>query len=140
MPGKVAAVGAIQVVVADDSPARAVRAEALRGSGMRLVGETSDGLAALELIRAHRPQVALVGDQMPGVHGAAIAAAVRREGLPTRVLVVSADPHHRCAGDAVDDGVAEWLSTQASRAEIVEAVLLCARVRPTGRATVGGES
>ena len=118
--------GLIRVVVADDSPLRAVWAEILRGSGMRLLGETTDGVAALDLIRARRPQVALVADQLPGLHGAAIATAVRDEGLPTRVLVVSANPRRPSAGDVVDDGVAEWLSTRASRAEMVDAVLLCA--------------
>ncbi|WP_301121290.1 response regulator [Mycolicibacterium fortuitum] len=114
--------GPIRVVVAHDSPTRAVWAEALRGSGMALVGETSDGLAALELIRAHRPQVALLGDWMPGMDGTAIVAAVRSEGLPTRVLMLTDYPPHTAA----EDGSAEWLSTQASRAEVVEAVLLCA--------------
>ncbi|MBP2452395.1 DNA-binding NarL/FixJ family response regulator [Mycolicibacterium lutetiense] len=100
--------------------------EILRGSGMRLLGETADGVAALELIRARRPQVALVGEQLPGLRGAAIATAVHDEGLPTRVLVVSANPRRPLTDGVVDDGVAQWLSTQASRAEIVEAVSLCA--------------
>ncbi len=115
----------IRVVVADDSPVRAVVAEALRGAGIRVVGETADGLAALELVRTHHPQVALVGDRLPGMHGAAIATAVRREGLPTRVLLLSADTDRRVADTAAEEGVAGSLSRRATRADIVETVLIC---------------
>jgi two-component system nitrate/nitrite response regulator NarL len=118
----VVVVDPIRVVVADNSPARPVIADALRGAGIRVLGETVDGSAALDLIRAHHPQVALVGERIPGVHGAALATAVRREHLPTRVLILS--PHAHAA--AADEDAAGVVPIDATRTDIVEAVLLCA--------------
>ena len=46
--------------------------------------------SALDADQEHPPQVALLDYRMPGMDGAQVAAAVRRDELPTRVLLVSA--------------------------------------------------
>lgn len=80
------------MVVGDDHPLfreGVVRALSLSGS-VNVVGEADDGAAALELIKAHLPDVALLDYRMPGMDGAQVAAAVRSYELPTRVLLISA--------------------------------------------------
>lgn len=82
----------VRVVVGDDHPLfrqGVVRALSLSGS-VNVVGEADDGAAALELIKAHLPDVALLDYRMPGMDGAQVAAAVRSYELPTRVLLISA--------------------------------------------------
>ena len=72
----------VRVVVGDDHPLfreGVVRALSLSGS-VNVVGEADDGSAALELIKAHRPDVALLDYRMPGMDGAQVAAAVRSSG------------------------------------------------------------
>jgi len=115
----------VHVVVADDHPAyRAAVVRALDASGsVIVVGEAQDGVSALQLIKAHRPDVALVDFRMPGMDGAQVAAAARRDGLPTRVLVLSADDESAIADQAVRAGAAGFLSKEASRTEIVNTVL-----------------
>ncbi|MEE6189218.1 hypothetical protein [Mycolicibacterium sp. 120320] len=54
-------------------------------------GETTDSVAALEMIRAYRPRVALINDRIPG-YGTAVAAVVHREGRPTRVRILTGLP------------------------------------------------
>jgi len=81
----------VRVVVGDDHPLfreGVVRALALSGE-VNVVGEADDGTRALELIREHRPDVALLDFRMPGMDGAQVAAAVRSNELPTRVLLLS---------------------------------------------------
>ena len=118
----------VRVVVADDHPAyRAAVVHALRASSsVTVVGEAQDGLSALQLITAHRPQVALIDLRMPGMDGAQVASAARSAGLPTRVLVLSADDESAIADRAVRAGAAGFLSKEASRTDIVNAVLACA--------------
>lgn len=98
----------VRVVVADDHPLfRDGLVRALSGSGLvEVVAEAEDGPAALALIKEHRPDVALVDHQMPGMDGAQVAAAVQRDELPTRVLLVSANTDAAIVYHALQQGAA----------------------------------
>lgn len=121
----------VRVVVADDHPLfREGLVRALTGSGqIEIAGEAANGLEALELIAAHRPDVALIDLQMPGLDGAQVAAAVVRDELPTRVLLVSAHADAALVYHALQQGAAGYLPKESSRSEIVTAVLDCAAGR-----------
>src|ERR1700757_3698570 len=82
----------VRVVVADDHPLyREGVVRALNASGsVQVVSEAEDGATALQLIKTHRPDVALVDFRMPGMDGSQIAAAIQRDELPTRGLLLSA--------------------------------------------------
>ena len=102
-----AATRKVRVVVGDDQPMfrdGVVRALASSGSS-DAVTDADDGVTALDLIRTHLPQVALLDYRRPGMDGAEVAAAVRRHDLPTRVLLVSAHDEsaivYRCRYTAV---------------------------------------
>ena len=118
----------VQVVVADDHPLfRDGLVRALTGSGLvEVVAEAEDSPSALAAIKEHRPQVALLDHQMPGMDGAQVAAAVLRDELPTRVLLVSANQDATIVYHALQQGAAGYLPKESSRAEIVNAVLDCA--------------
>src|SRR5258708_9442991 len=121
----------VRVVVGDDPPLfRDGVVRALSSSGaIDVVAEADDGLAALELIRTHKPQVALLDYRMPGLDGAQVAAAVRRDELPTRVLLISAHDESAIVYSALQNGAAGFISKESSRAELVDAVLNCAKGR-----------
>lgn len=118
----------VQVVVADDHPLfRDGLVRALTGSGLvEVVAEAEDGPSALAAIKEHQPQVALLDHQMPGMDGAQVAAAVLRDELPTRVLLVSANQDATIVYHALQQGAAGYLPKESSRTEIVNAVLDCA--------------
>src|SRR5689334_7401951 len=105
-----------------------VRALVSSGS-IEVVAEADDGLSALEAIRTHLPQVALLDYRMPGMDGAQVAAAVVRDELPTRVLLISAHDESAIVFRALQEGAAGFLPTESPCAEIVAAVLNCARGR-----------
>ncbi|OBA64825.1 DNA-binding response regulator [Mycobacterium sp. 1100029.7] len=118
----------VSVVVGDDHPLfreGVVRALALSGS-VNVVGEADDGSQALELIKQHRPDVALLDFRMPGMDGAQVAAAVRSNELPTRVLLLSAHDESAIVYQALQQGAAGFLLKDSTRTEIVKAVLDCA--------------
>lgn len=118
----------VRVVVADDHPLfRDGLVRALTGSGLvEVVAEAEDGPSALAAIKEHQPQVALLDHQMPGMDGAQVAAAVLRDELPTRVLLVSANQDATIVYHALQQGAAGYLPKESSRTEIVNAVLDCA--------------
>ncbi|MGK2869894.1 MAG: response regulator [Mycobacterium sp.] len=121
----------VRVVVGDDHPMfrdGVVRALTASGS-IDVVAEADDGAAALELIRTHKPAVALLDYRMPGMDGSQVAAAVIRDDLPTRVLLISAHDESAIVYKALQDGAAGFLSKESTRSELVTAVLDCARGR-----------
>lgn len=123
--------GKVRVVVGDDHPLfRDGVVRALTSSdAIEVVAEADDGLSALEAIRTHSPQVALLDYRMPGMDGAQVAAAVLRDELPTRVLLVSAHDEAAIVYKALQEGAAGFLSKESTRSELVNAVLDCAKGR-----------
>ncbi|SHU66191.1 Possible nitrate/nitrite response transcriptional regulatory protein NarL (LuxR family) [Mycobacteroides abscessus subsp. bolletii] len=121
----------VRVVVGDDHPLfREGVVRALTASGQIIVvAEAENGAGALELIREHRPDVALVDYRMPELDGTQVAAAVRRDELPTRVLLLSAHDDAAIVYRALEEGAAGFLSKESTRTELVGAVLDCARGR-----------
>lgn len=135
----------VSVVIGDDHPMfRDGVVRALQSSGsIEVVAEADDGTAALAAIREHRPQVALLDYRMPGMDGAAVAAAVVRDALPTRVLLISAHDESAIVYRALQDGAAGFLPKESTRSELVNAVLDCAKgrdvVAPSLAAGLAGE-
>jgi two-component system nitrate/nitrite response regulator NarL len=121
----------VRVVVGDDHPLfRDGVVRALNSSGeIEVVAEADDGTSALAAIKEHQPAVALLDYRMPGMDGAQVAAAVVRDQLPTRVLLVSAHDDSAIVYHAIQEGAAGFLPKESTRAEIVAAVLNCARGR-----------
>ncbi|MCZ7456296.1 response regulator transcription factor [Streptomyces sp. WMMC940] len=119
----------VRVVVADDHPIyREGIIRALGQSGtIEVVAEAGDGAQALEQIRAHQPDVALVDYKLPKLDGLAVVHAVARDALPVRVIVLSAYTEDSVVFRAVEEGAAGYLAKDATRREIVDAVLKVAR-------------
>jgi len=94
-----------------------------------VVGEAENGRDALELITELRPDVAVVDYQMPDLTGLQVLSAIVRDGLPTRVLMLSAVVESSVVYSSVEAGAAGYLSKDARRQEIVDAVLAVSRGR-----------
>jgi DNA-binding NarL/FixJ family response regulator len=116
--------GPIRVLLADD---HALVRLGFRGllsglEGVEVVAETGDGLEALELIRARRPDVALVDVAMPGLNGLELTARVAAECPQTRVIVLSMHQSEEYALRAVRAGASGYLLKGADVAELEAAV------------------
>ncbi|RGD59519.1 DNA-binding response regulator [Kitasatospora xanthocidica] len=81
----------IRVLLADDEPMirAGLRAVLATDPGIEIVAETGDGREAVELVRCHRPDVAVLDIRMPGTDGITAAAEIRRNGLATGVLMLT---------------------------------------------------
>jgi two-component system, NarL family, nitrate/nitrite response regulator NarL len=119
----------VRVVVADDHPLyREGVVRALSGSGqVEIVAEAGDGRTALAEIEEHRPDVALLDYKLPELDGVAVTHAVVRDGLPTRVLLLSAYTESGVVYKALETGASGFVPKDARREQIVDAVLACAR-------------
>jgi two-component system nitrate/nitrite response regulator NarL len=119
----------VTVVVADDHPLyREGVVRALSASGrVEVVAQSGDGRTALAQIEEHQPDVALLDYKLPELDGLAVTNAVVRDGMTTRVLIVSAFADSGVVYRALETGAAGFVSKEARREQIVDAVLACAR-------------
>ena len=115
----------LTVVVVDDHAffRDGVTRGLVRSGQIDVVAEAETGREALEVIARERPGVALVDYQMPDIDGLGVVHAVARDRLPTRVLLLSAFTDSATVFKALEEGAAGYLSKNARRDEIVDAVL-----------------
>lgn len=127
----------IRVIVADDHPLfREAIVRALRERPeFELIGEAANGREALEVIRELRPDVAVLDIKMPVLDGLKVLNAVRRDDLPTRVILLSAFLDGATAFEAVAGGAAAFLSKDADRRRITDTVAAVSR----GETVLGAE-
>jgi len=122
---------AIAVLAADKQPlyrealARAVR----QRPALRLVGEVGDGHAALDAIVQASPDVAVLDVRLPGLDGHQVLNAVVRDGLPTRVLLLSRVVQPTDAYGAIAAGAAGYLSKLTDAEELYRAITAVAQGR-----------
>ncbi len=94
----------IKVVLIDDHPLfRAAAAAALRDvAGIAIVGEASDGAAALPLISRERPHVVLVDIRLPDIGGIELVPRIRAAHPSTKIIMLSAFAYEVYVRRAVD--------------------------------------
>jgi two-component system nitrate/nitrite response regulator NarL len=124
-----AAVPRLRVLVADDHPLyRKAVVDAVRSRAhLEFAGDAADGREALDAIRAQQPDVAVVDADMPGLDGFAVLNAVTRDGLPTRVLLLTADPDARRAQAAIGAGAAGCLFKDTDEDGLCDAIVAVGR-------------
>jgi two-component system, NarL family, nitrate/nitrite response regulator NarL len=119
----------VRVVVVDDHPF--FRDGISRGLSLdpriEVLGEAGSGREAIDLIGSELPDVAVVDYQMPDVDGVGVVHALRRDGIATRVLLVSAITEGAIVFKALQEGAAGYLSKDARRSEVIDAVIKVAR-------------
>jgi DNA-binding NarL/FixJ family response regulator len=82
----------VRVVLADDHAlVREGTAELLeRAGGIKVVGQAADGVEALRLVQALRPDVLLLDLAMPGLDGLEVARRARQSAPQTAIVALSA--------------------------------------------------
>lgn len=119
----------VKVLVADDHPLYRegiVRAVKERPE-LELVGEAGDGRTALEEIKRLLPDVAVLDIRMPDLDGTQVLGALTRDSVATHVLFISAFVEPELAYATVAAGARGYLSKEASRREICEAIITIGR-------------
>jgi two-component system cell cycle response regulator DivK len=92
-PDRPPVTGRTSIVIADDDvTVRTLVRSALENEGMECQ-LASNGLDALQMVRDHHPQAAVLDINMPGMDGFEVLSAVRAEALPVRIILLTARQH-----------------------------------------------
>ncbi len=115
---------AVRVVVADDHAlVRQSIVKAVAGEeGMEVVAEVGDGLAALQAVTTHEPDLVVLDIAMPGKDGLAVAERLRADHPRIAVLLLSMHDDDASLQRAVSLGVKGFVSKSASVDELLEAL------------------
>lgn len=114
----------IRIVLADDHTlVRQSVSKLLDGTiGMKVVGEAADGSQAVDMVRLHRPDVAVLDVSMPGMDGLEAAARIRKDLGDVKIIMLTMhddDGSLRRATEAAVDG---FVAKTASTDEVVNSV------------------
>jgi response regulator NasT len=110
------------VVAEDEAIIRLDLKEILLDEGYDVVGETGRGDEAVELVRAHHPDLVILDVKMPGSDGLAAARAIRGLDLKVAVLILTAFSQRSLIDEARDAGVAAYLVKPFQRIELIPAI------------------
>jgi two-component system nitrate/nitrite response regulator NarL len=115
----------ITVVVADDHPVyREGLVRAIKDRpDLEFVAAASDGHEAVSLVIERCPNVAVLDVRMPGLDGPEALQALHARRSGTRVVFLSAHVNGELVHRAVSGGAAGFLSKEAGREEICDAIV-----------------
>jgi len=114
----------IRILTVDDHPVlREGIAAILAGEpDMELVAEACNGREAVEIFRAHRPDVTLMDLQMPEINGTEAIAAIREEFPGARIIVLTTYSGDVQAMKALQAGAFGYLLKNMLRKDLLETI------------------
>lgn len=122
----------IRVVIAEDQAmVLGALAALLETEGdIEVVGRAANGEDALAMIRDRKPDVLLTDIEMPKMTGLELAAAVKRDALPTRVIILTTFARGGYLRRALETGASGYLLKDSPAEQLANAVR---RVKSGGR-------
>ena len=119
----------LHILIADDHGIvrSGIRMLIDRQQGMQVVAEAEDGLQAVELAQATRPDVAILDVSMPRMTGLQAAREIRAHVADTSVLLLSMHDDERYFFDAVDVGAAGYVLKRSADTDLIDAIQAVAR-------------
>jgi two-component system, response regulator PdtaR len=112
----------VRVVIAEDEAiVRLDLKEIMEEEGYEVVGETGRGDEAVELVRAHRPDLAILDIKMPGSDGLTAAREISAERL-CAVLILTAFSQRDLIEQARNAGALAYLVKPFQKSELLPAI------------------
>lgn len=109
------------VIADDDRDIRDLVRIAVTRAGLTVVASVADGAAALEAIREHQPDLAILDVMMPGLNGIEVCREVRADRSigDVRILLLSASVDEAAQMTGLDAGADYFLAKPFSPRDLV---------------------
>jgi DNA-binding NarL/FixJ family response regulator len=113
----------MKVVIVEDHPlVRTGLRTSLQSIGFDVVGEAEDGVAAIALVRALLPDLAVVDLGLPGRSGLAVVRELKAEASPPRIVVLTMREGEADVLEAVASGVDGYCVKSSGQDVVMDAV------------------
>ena len=120
---------AIKLVIVDDAPfIREVIRHIVAGPEFEIVGEAQDGLEAIEVVRAKKPDVVLMDIVMPRKSGIDATREILAENPNVKVLACSTLDQETMVMRALDAGCCHYVVKPFNKNELLAAIRAAAKV------------
>lgn len=114
------------ILVDDHTMLRQGIRRALESEGIKVVGEASDGAAAIRLALEHKPDVVLMDVSMPGMDGVEAARRLMEADARQRVVMLTMHIDREVIDKAIRAGAVGYLTKDSSISEVILAIQLAA--------------
>lgn len=120
------------LIVDDDSLLREALKAILRSGDYKVVGEASNGEAALALCRKLRPGLVLLDINMPGMDGLEVLQGIKADSPKTKVIMISAEATHERVKDAILKGAVGFVVKPINAGRVLDDIEAVISGRTTG--------
>ncbi len=114
----------IRILIADDHPVfrAGLRQIIEMNTGLKVVAEAEDGMMALERVREHQPDVAVLDVDMPGMDGFEVVRALRQEKLVVEVVFLTMHKDEDIFNEAMNIDVRGYVVKDSAVTDIVASI------------------
>lgn len=114
----------ISIVLAEDHQIvrQSLRALLETEPDLHVVGETGDGLEAIQLTEELRPEILVLDLMLPGVNGLEVTRQVRQRSTDTQVVILSMHANEAYVLDALHAGATAYVLKESASHEFIHAI------------------
>ncbi|MFZ4619540.1 MAG: response regulator transcription factor [Bacteroidota bacterium] len=114
----------IPFICADDHPIvrQGMQMILERNPSLQCIGQASDGEHAMQLIRLHKPVIAILDMDMPKMNGLDVARAIQKEHIDTAVIIMTAHKDGMVMREAMKNGVRGFVVKENAVTEVLTCV------------------
>lgn len=112
-----------RIIIADDVAFfRQTLKDILTGEGFEVVAEASNGTEAVEMTKAHAPDIVLLDVVMPEKNGLEAAREIIRLKLPVNIVMCSSLGYEPIVKEAIKAGASAYILKPFDRVSVLEAL------------------
>jgi DNA-binding NarL/FixJ family response regulator len=114
----------VRIIIVDDHPIllQGIRKLLEAEPGYQVVGEASDGIEGVELIKRLKPDIAITDITLPGMNGLDIARSVASASPRTRIILLTMHKESPYVIEALNTGVHGYVIKTEASADLLRAI------------------
>lgn len=90
--------------------------------GITIIGEASNGEDGLALVKSLRPDIVLLDIQMPIMNGLSMMEAMKKEAIPSKIVVLSGYNDFEYAQIAMQNGAVDYLLKPVTQENLISSM------------------
>lgn len=121
----------ISVVIAEDNDMmRAILRSMLRGEHYNVIGEASNGQAAVDMVKSLKPDLVCMDVVMPEKNGIEALAEIKALNRNTKVIMVTGNSDQETVQESIQNGASGFIIKPFNTARVLDTLdKVCSKIR-----------